>query len=385
MTSGTCLRTSFSLGAAFIGSVPIGAMRVILLIYLVSASVSPSQATILLALYSIANAIGLSVQGRLMGTMGHTPVLVVTSFVHAAVLIMLPNAGSFAVLAVMCAVAGCSFPELNTSMRALLLQIPDEKRSRSLWSMSAGLFEVSAVGGPLLGSWVVPSLGGQLAFVLLATWMLAATCIYVCCIRGTSHGARPKRSSASGRGLREFPLFLMYGSQGAAFAALAVTAGLVGVSSNSPFLVGLARSTLSVGSLLGAAWLAVRSRLSTWRAIVIAFMALTAASSVTILVDRIPVLVGLLLVAGCALTPITVMTGTLVRKEHAATSMAILQASSMLAGSAATACAGWLFESHGAGSAFGVAAGAGAFGLCVAGIAACRAAPRWESLVPTKR
>jgi MFS family permease len=385
MTRGIYLRTSLALGATFIGSLPICAMPVMLLIYLVSSSVSPLRATILLALYSTANAIGLSVQGRLMGITGHAPVLAVASFVYAVVLIMLSNIGSFAILAVTCAVAGCSFPEINTSMRALLLQITDEKRSRYLWSTSAGLFEVSAVGGPLLGSWVVQGLGGQLAFVLSATWMLAATCTYIYCIRGTAHAAPSKRSSASGRGLQEFPLCLMYASRGAAFAALAVTSGLVAVSSGSPFLVGLLRSTLSVGALLGAIWLAVRSRLSTWRVILIAFMALTAASAVTIFVDRVPVLVGLLLVAGCALAPISIMTSTLVRKENAAASMAILQASSILAGGAATAGAGWLFESHGAGSAFGLAAGAAAFGLCVARIAAWHAAACRESRVPTER
>jgi predicted MFS family arabinose efflux permease len=385
VTGGICVRTSLPLGAAFIGSLPIGAMPVMLLIHLMSSSIAPSQATVLLAVHSTANAIGLSVQGRLMSTVGPAPVLVVAAFVHAAALIVLPNVSGFAVLAVTCAVAGCSFPELNTSMRALLLQIPDEKQSRHMWSVSAGLFEVSAVGGPLLGSWVVQSLGGQFGFTLSAIWMLVATCIYVYSIAGTSPVARPKRSSASGRGLQELPLFLMYGSRGAAFAALAVTAGLVAVSSGSPFLVGLLRSTLSVGALLGAIWLAVRANLSTWRVILIAFTALTTASSVIMFVGRSPVLVGLLLVAGCTVTPISVMTSTLVRKENAATSMAVLQASSILAAAAATAGAGRLFESHGAAAGFGVAAGAAAFGLCVSCIAAWRADARRESFMPMQR
>ncbi|GAB3894109.1 hypothetical protein GCM10029964_071920 [Kibdelosporangium lantanae] len=326
------------LGAAFLGGIPVNGLPVVLLLRFVT-SLTATQAALLLGLYTAGNALGLVVQGRLMARHGHAVVLVVAAVVHAVALVAVARG-----VYVLVVVAGLAFPELNTSLRALV-------RTRSAVSASAALFEVASVTGPVVGGWL-----GDPGAVLTgsAVWMVGVTGVYVLSIRSLPRTVTSGPSAGTPR------LVVLYSVPAVCFSVLAVTAGLVAASAREPVVVGLLRAILSVGALLGALWVVRRRVGMSWPCVVLVVVSVVAAVS-----GDFVVLVGCLFFAGTALTPITVLATLLVRRENPVATLALMQGVAVFAGGVATAGAGWLFDLGGASAAFVAAAGIAALGLLV--------------------
>jgi len=332
-------RRTLALGAAFLGSLPVNGLPVVLLLRFLM-SLDATQAALLLGLYTAGNAAGLLLQGRLMARHGHTVVLVVAAVLHAVTLVAVAR-GAY----VLVVLAGLTFPELNTSLRALV-------RTRTTLSVSTALFEVASVTGPVVGGWL-----GDPVTVLTASalWTVGATAVYVLGIRRL-----PPPTAGPASGARTPRLVVLYAVPAACFSVLAVTAGLVAASAQQSVVVGVLRATLSVGALLGALWV-VRRRVRISRP----FVLLVVVSLVAAVSDNLIVLVVCLFVAGTALTPITVLTTLMVRKENPVATLALMQGVAVLAGGVSTAAAGWLFDLGGAEAAFVAAAAIATLGLLV--------------------
>jgi predicted MFS family arabinose efflux permease len=330
--------------AAFLGSLPIFAVPVLLLIVFLESTSSPAHATVLVGVYALANAIGLPVQGRFMVRFDHRLVLGIAAAVHAAALLALPYTNGVG-LAMSCAVAGLAFPEINASLRALLVRSEEGARGQKRLSISVASFEVAAVTGPLLGAWASTAPSPAAALAVSAGWMATVTGLYVVAIRGIP--PMPADQTVVGRKAPDWVLVVFAVAPAACYSLLAAAAGLAAATQGHTVMIGVVRAALSTGALLGAVWLSLRPSRSPRRALINGFLLLASISLLATVTAKPFATVGLFLVGGCAFTPIAVSMTLLVDKTKAAATIGVLHAAAILSGGLFTALAGPLYAREG--------------------------------------
>jgi predicted MFS family arabinose efflux permease len=331
--------------AAFLGSLPIFALPVLLLILFLDTTGSPARSTVLVGTYALANAVGLPVQGRLMVRFDHRLVLGVASVVHGGALVALPHTSGVA-LVVACVLAGVAFPEINASLRALLVRSEQGDRSQKRLSISVASFEVAAVTGPLLGAWASTASSPAITLAVSAGWMTAVTGLYAVAIAGVP--PMPAEHASVGRRAPNWVLIVFAAAPAACYSLLAAAAGLAAAARGDTVLVGAVRAALSAGALLGAVWLSLRTSRSPRRSLIAGFLVLAGISLLATLTDNMYATVGLFVVGGCAFTPISVSMTLLIDKSKAAAALGVLHASTVLSGGLFTALAGPLYAKAGA-------------------------------------
>jgi hypothetical protein len=336
--------------AAFLGSLPIFAVPVLLLLDFLHATGNSAHATLLVGVYSLANAVGLPVQGRLMVRVDHRLVLGVAAAVHAVALVALAHAHGWLLVAA-CVVAGLAFPEINASLRTLLVQREDGPRGRRRLSISVASFEVAAVTGPLLGAWASAAVSGAAALTVSATWTAAITGLYGTAIaagRGEPRLAQPGRAPApAGRRVYDWALIVFAVAPAACYSLLAAAAGLAAAAHGATVLVGAVRAALSAGALLGAVWLSWRPGRSPRRALVGGFIVLAAVSLLAVPATNSCLTVALFVLGGCAFAPISVSMTLLVDRAKAAAVIGVIHAATVLSGGLFTALTGPLYDAGG--------------------------------------
>ena len=331
--------------AAFLGSLPIFAVPVLLLMVFLESTRSPAYATVLVGAYALMNAVGLPVQGRLMVRFDHRVVLGVAAAVHAAALLVLPHVGGDVAPAVVCALAGLAFPEINASLRASLVRGEDGVRGQRRLSVSVASFEVAAVTGPLLGAWAgtAPSPAGALA--VSAGWMAAVTAVYAVAIAGIE--SLPADRAVGARQAPDWVLIVFAVAPAACYSLLAAAAGLAAAAQGHTVMIGVVRAALSMGALAGALWLSLRPGRSPRRILVTGFLVLAGISLLAITTADPFATVGLFLIGGCAFTPIAVSMTLLVERAKAAATIGMLHAATVLSGGLFTAMTGPLYARAG--------------------------------------
>lgn len=367
--------------AAFLGSLSIFAVPVVLLILFLKSTGDPVHATGLVAAYALANAVGLPLQGRLMVRFDHRLVLGAAATVHAVALLALPHTTGLP-LGVACALAGLAFPEINASLRALLIRSEDGARGHKRLSMSVASFEVAAVTGPLLGAWAGAAPSPAVTLAVSAGWMAAVTGIYVVAVAGIA--PIPAGQAAAVRRAPDWALIVFAVAPAACYSLLAVAAGLAAAAQGDTAMVGVVRATLSTGALLGALWLSLRPSRSPRRALVGGFLLLAGISLLATVTGHAYVTVGLFLLGGCAFTPIAVSMTLLVDKAKAAATIGVLHAATVLSGGLFTGVAGPLYARGGTAVPYWISAAVAVVGAAVAaGYVAAAEKPPGDSLAAT--
>jgi MFS family permease len=155
---------------AVIGRLPIAALSLSTIILVHQETGSFAIAGAVEASVTIAVAISLPVQGRLVDRFGQTAVLLPAAAVNPIALIGLVIAAEggahLAVMAPIGAVCGASIPALSSCMRTLWSElVPDPELRQSAFAVDAVLLEVCFIVGPL-GTAALVGLGSPAAAVL---------------------------------------------------------------------------------------------------------------------------------------------------------------------------------------------------------------------------
>src|SRR4051812_12903601 len=143
-----------------LGSMPIGMFGLGILLLAYDTSGSFAQAGRVAGAFSLANAFGALVQGRLMDRHGQTRVLRVAAAAHLPALIALVAAAeagaSSWVLAVFALAGGATLPQLPAAMRSLWNALVDDPEQRgTAYALVAVVFEVAVVTAPVLVAGIV--------------------------------------------------------------------------------------------------------------------------------------------------------------------------------------------------------------------------------------
>jgi hypothetical protein len=148
------------LAGVVIGRLAIAAEPLSTVLLVHGATGSFAAAGAVMGAYSIAAAIGLPVQGRLMDRVGQTRVIPVTTVLTAlgfTALILLAHGGaSTPVLAAVAAMAGLGTIPTGTAMRTLWSDlVPQPELRQAAFALDAVAIDVAFIGGPLIAATVI--------------------------------------------------------------------------------------------------------------------------------------------------------------------------------------------------------------------------------------
>ncbi|MFE4972857.1 MFS transporter [Kitasatospora sp. NPDC056651] len=247
------------LGGTLIGRLPTG-MAPIAILLLVRAEHSPlALAGTLVALYSLASALGQPLLGRLVDRHGQTRVLITATATASSAFLLLPCTGParhpvLAALTVL--VAGLATPPLEAGLRALWpVLLPDAECQRTALSLDSSSQGLVFVAGPLLATGFAAGIGATTALVATAALGLLGAGLVVT--------ARPSRAwtpvefteAVHWTGPLRVPglrvLFAALIGTGVALGAVNVLALSAAERHHAGWLAGVMPAALSIGSMLG--------------------------------------------------------------------------------------------------------------------------------------
>ena len=143
--------------ATAVGALPLGMLGLGLLLYVHSLTGSLGDAGLATGSFGVGNALGLTVQGRLIDRFGPRVVIApagVACAVWTGLLVIgAPRADSMAFTVALAAAAGASVPATTSIMRVLLAEpiVPAGARPAG-YALLAVLFQLALLAGPLVAS-----------------------------------------------------------------------------------------------------------------------------------------------------------------------------------------------------------------------------------------
>jgi hypothetical protein len=298
---------------ATIGRLPFaaGAFAVVLLVQ--GSTGSFAQAGVVDASYSVAVAITMPLQGRIIDRVGQTSVFAVTTAVSSAGLVALVVlAESGAALGPMIgasALAGAFVPPIGTGIRTLWLGlVPDDELRESAFALDAVMLEVAFVCGPLLIGLIIAVASPGTAVLVNVGLMIAGSVLFA-----MSRASREWRGGSHDLGLlgplrARGVLTLMGAGYGVGMAVGALELGITAFATNhdARAVSGALIAAQALGSFVGGMYYGSR----TWRgpagrrlAILGGLLGLTVAPLVA--VPTLGLAFPLMLLSGLALAPTT--------------------------------------------------------------------------------
>lgn len=262
--------------------------------------------------------------GRLLGRIGHRPVLLGTGTVHLFALVALAVTTSPAVFVALATVAGLSTPPVLGSGRSQLARmVPAPALSRA-YAVNAVGQELLYVGGPLavtLSLLVSGPAGALLTFAAIGTAGLVGTVLVV--PRHTVDvRAAAGRAATSGRGTRRTMLSTHIGYM-AGIGGMWVLVPAFATTVGHPDQAGLLVTVWSVGSLAGGLLLARRGRPGTPGGAYLTLVGTLALTSLALPLPRtVPQMAVALAVFGLALAPFLAVTDELLARSTPTTQLA---------------------------------------------------------------
>jgi len=299
--------------ASAIGRLPLGSEGLAILFLVREATDSFAAAGAVEAAFSVGAAIGVPLQGRLVDRVGQTRVLLPAAAVNVLALALLVVAAhtdaAVATLAVLGAYAGVSVPALSSCMRGLWAHLCESKDLlQSAYALDAVIIELAFIMGPLLAAGLAAAISPSVAVLAGGAFSLVGTASFV-----TSRASRAWRSrvaAAHWAGALRAPgiWVLAVVSIGFGFAngALVLALSAFGRTHGATEIVGPLISIQAVASMVGGFWFGARQ----WAAapedsyprlnllLALGFAPL-------ILVPSVPVMAGLMVLAGLAIAPAT--------------------------------------------------------------------------------
>jgi MFS family permease len=270
------LRTSdvtVRLGAVFVSAITIGMMSLTVVLCVVRWTGSFALAGTAGGLFSLGNAAGIALQGRLLDRARGSIVLGVAGAVCLFAVVGFVAAGSAgappAVVLTFVAVAGCAVPALTAAVRAWLPVVLDAETERTAsYALLSVVFQAAVAVGPLLVSACVVLAGPELGALVAALLIGIATALYLSRARADLPAVRSGRARTRGRAVTPGLLLVLgvAGLTGLGFGSLLVTLPAAMVDRGAPALSGVLFAAIAVGEMCGALaygarhWAGARSR-----------------------------------------------------------------------------------------------------------------------------
>jgi predicted MFS family arabinose efflux permease len=322
--------------------------------------------------FVIGAAIARPIQGRLIDTRGPRYVLLAIAVAHTvALLVLVPAARSDlsgVVLVLLSLVAGLGLPPVSQTQRMVWADLAGEDRT-TVYSVIGMIQEGSILTGPLLVGVLAGSASPSAALIAVAL----ASCAGLLWL-GASVPAVPRDSvdGPGGRPLLERGVRLVLALEflfGVALGGVEIGVPALATSRGHPSVAGFLLALTSVGGIAGGLVYGARSWAAAPRSRLTVLLGLSAIGfAVLVPVDDLVLAGAVLLVLGTVLTPVLT---TLIVLLDLASSRFLAEAfgwsstSSAVGSGIGAAVIGVLAQHHGAGPAFGIAAGGCALALLV--------------------
>ncbi len=302
-----------------LGSMPIGMFGLGILLLAYDTSGSFATAGRVAGAFSLANAVGALIQGRLMDRHGQTWVLRVAAAGHLPALIALviaAQAGASAwVLAIFALLGGFTLPQLPAAMRSLWNGLVDDPEQRATaYALVAVMFEVAVVTAPVLVAGIVAAASPDVAVIVAAAVGTASALAFTA--TPVSRRWRGERHDVGWLGPLVAPgmrtVFFVLAVFGTAVGIVQVAVPAFAAERGSAATGGVLLAALSAGSLAGGLAYGARTWPGRPQARMPVLMAILGAGFALLAVADTEVGLAILLVAcGLLFAPTTVVGSTL--------------------------------------------------------------------------
>jgi MFS family permease len=247
--------------SALFGRLPQGMASLAILLLVRETTHSYAAAGVAVGAYTLANATGAPIQGRLVDRFGQAWVLVPSACLQASMLVGLvvaANTGAHAaILVVLAALAGAFAPPIAPTVRALLREVfHDPHVLDSAYALDAVLQEVIWTVGPLVVAVVIAVASPSAAVLLLGVIYVLGTSIFVRAplARGSQRrrSAGERGSALASRELRTLllPVLMM----GISLGGIEVGLPSLALHAGSRPASGVLLALWAVGSMIGGLW-----------------------------------------------------------------------------------------------------------------------------------
>jgi MFS family permease len=296
--------------AAFVGRLPVGMYTLATVLVLSKETGSYAIAGAATGAFAVSSGASAPVLGRLIDRIGQRPVLIACAVGFPAsvgALLAVAGGGAQAVPLLACAAAsGLTFPPLFATLRALITMLTGGL-AETAFALEAIIQELFFILGPLLVAVIVAFSTAQVALGVAAALVAAGTIAFA-----TTSAARswrrdldttgPRAGALTSPGIRTIVLTSVV--DGMTFGSLEVALPAFGQAHGSPGAAGLMLGTLAFGSMLGGLWYGARDWSRDPADLLLLFAwPLALGLSPLALAGSIPVMTGLLLVAGLFIAP----------------------------------------------------------------------------------
>jgi MFS family permease len=300
--------------SVLVGRIPIGIFSLAIVLLVRQQTGSFAQAGAASAAWAIGAGIVAPLQGRLVDRLGQPAVLVPSTLVNAAAVggvVLAARAGApTSVLAAFAWLGGAALPPLGACMRSIWATTfaGDAALRNTAYTFESMIGELFYIVGPAITTALIaigtPSTAMLVAIALSVAGTLAFASARIARDWRGEHVSGPRAGALTAPGMRTLMLAIV--PTGISFGTLEVAVPAFSVDhGHRAALAGIMLSAMAVGSVLGGLWYGGR----TWSGpIVRRFVALQALFAVgllpLLLADSLPLMTGLMLVAGLALAPV---------------------------------------------------------------------------------
>lgn len=385
---GSCRRGVLALLAVLISAVAIGAVNLAALHTMAARLDSYASAALVVGAFSLGNALGLIVQGRLIDRFSPTRVAYVAAalFCVAVVTVVIWHSSAQLVYIGLFLVAGLSLPAVTGIARAAVPSLYPKHLHLRLYSAIAVTFQAGMACGPLVASMFYPARASGYAFLVIAGLVVVATI----CVAGLRSSDKPvaaiiaEGESSQAAGATSSSTGLMTGGYitvllatlGFGISTGVVTVGLPAVLDVlDPKLAGIAFTALALGDLVSGVVYGSRRWPGTLprHLLLSLFCAGLAASLLASLSNWVLLAIGLMFLLGAMGTPagivMSALLDTTVHSSRLTAAFTTMVATNLVAVSIGSAAGSSAIELAGAQSALVIAPLAL---LCTAGIVTIR-------------
>ena len=313
--------------AGFLGALPIGMLNLAILLLVEANTGSFAGAGVATGAFSLGNAIGLVVQGRLIDRHGQTAVLVSTAVLCPTALVLLVLSttprGPLELVWALAATAGASIPATTTSMRVLWpVLAPDPLLRATAYALLATQFQIAMVTGPLVVSALLLAAGPSAAVLVSAALAASSGLLFAAAPasrtwRPISQAPRHPRfpigrlAVPGGAGMRTILIGCL--GTGLASGTLTVAVPAVAAAHRSIALAGLLFAAFSAGELVSGMGYGARSwRVPTPRRLVIGQAGIaTGAAALALLTSHPSWMLPVMFLIGAFTAPVSIANSAL--------------------------------------------------------------------------